>query len=353
MKEIHQLVHTLSYGDAISTEVLALNRVLRDAGVASEIYTINTHPHYKDQTKHFSQFPKSSKGKVILHYSLGSPLNDLYKELSSWERSLIYHNLTPARWFKAVNARVYNDIAQGMKELPELLRISNLIIADSEFNASELSPYGVSSTVLGLPVDPARWSEPANQGITSLVQNDPRLHVLHVGRIAPNKCIEDIIKAFYFLHHHIERECKLWLVGIDHDTELYSFGLKRLAQELHLTDSIEFVGRLSDSEVRALYETCSVYVCMSEHEGFCLPLIEAMHFGIPVVAWKGSAVAETLGNSSLMISDKNPAAVAELLYLAAKDPSLRSSLIEAGKRRVEDFSFSTFAQQVRELFRLA
>lgn len=352
MKEIHQLVHTLSYGDAISTEVLALNRVLRDAGVNSEIFTINTHPHYQSQTKHYSEFPKQSKGDVVLHYSLGSPLNDLYRNLSGWKRSIIYHNLTPASWFKSVNARVFKDISAGVEELPGLLTLSDLVIADSKFNASELIPYKVKPTILGLPVDPARWSEPANPGIKSLVANDPKLHILHVGRIAPNKCIEDIIKAFYFLHHHIERESKLWLVGIDHDTELYSFGLKRLAQELHISDAIQFVGRLSDSEVRALYETCAVYVCMSEHEGFCLPLIEAMHFGIPVLAWDGSAITETVGNSSILISEKNPAAMAELMYLIAKDNALRDSLVSKGKERVKDFSFDAFANQAREIFGL-
>lgn len=352
MKEIHQLVHTLSYGDAISTEVLALNRVLKDAGAKSEIFTINTHPHYKSQTKHYSEFPKNSKGSVILHYSLGSPLNDLYRNIIGWERALIYHNLTPAKWFKSVNARVYKDISEGIEELPGLLSISDKVIADSGFNATEISSYGVKPIILGLPVDPARWSEPANPGIKSLVSNDPKLHILHVGRIAPNKCIEDIIKAFYFLHHHIERESKLWLVGIDHDTELYSFGLKRLAQELHISEAIQFVGRLSDSEVRSLYETCSVYVCMSEHEGFCLPLIEAMHFGIPVVAWNGSAITETVGNSSILVSDKNPAAMAELLYLVSKDQKLRDTLVKSGKERVKDFSYSAFATKAREILGL-
>lgn len=345
MREIHQLVHTLSYGDAISSEVVTLKNVFNELGIVSEIYSINTHPKYKGLTRHYSEFTKIFKGDIILHYSIGSELNSLYRTLSSAKRTIIYHNLTPAHWFKSVNARVYNDIKNGALELPELLSLSDKVLADSTFNKLELN---CPCDVLPIPIDPTKWNEPANNGIAEILKNDKKLHVLHVGRLAPNKCTEDIIKAFYFLHYHIDQNSKLWLIGIDHDTELYSFGLKRLTQELHLTDSVEFLGRRSDSEVRAFYENSSVYVCASEHEGFCLPLVEAMFFKLPVVAYNSSAVPETLGKAGILYDSKDPSELAEVLYLAATRD--RDSLVKAGEDRVKEFSLDSFKEKVKGFF---
>ena len=346
---IHQLVHTLSYGDAISGEVLALQRVFRELGIDSEIYAINTHPHYQGRTLDYRDFPREFEGKVILHLSLGSPLSELYLSLSRASRYLIYHNLTPAKWFEGVNPRIVKDIDVGLLELPELCAVTDVLLADSSFNAEELLVKGFNASVLPLPIDPARWVEPANAGLSALLRDDPALHLLHVGRLAPNKCIEDIIKTFYFIRHHVSPQSKLWLVGIDIDTELYSFSLKRLARELEVDDAIQFVGSLSDSEVRALYQNADVYLCMSEHEGFCVPLIEAMHFGLPVIAYNSSAIADTIADGGIVVSEKRHAEIAELIGIIAKPSALRSNLIEAGRKRVAQLSYENFKIQVQRL----
>ena len=350
MRTVHQLVHTLSYGDAISGEVLALQRCFREAGLKSEVYSINVHPKLEGKAKSYKDFPSDFKGEVILHYSLGSPLNDLYRSLNNASRALIYHNLTPPHWFKAVNPRIVKDIEAGAKELPELCKITDLLLADSSYNASELDKLGFKAQVLELPIDPKRWEEPANPGIANMVCATPGVHILHVGRLAPNKCVEDIIKSFYFLHHHITEDSTLWLVGIDIDTEVYSFSLKRLAHELGVDKAVNFAGCLADSEVRALYETCSVYMCMSEHEGFCVPLIEAMNFELPVMAYAASAVPDTMGGAGVLIKEKNHPEMAELIYEMSTNNELRSKLISAGKERVKSLSFDKFASRVHELF---
>ncbi len=351
-RKIHQLLHTLSYGDAISGEALALQRCLRAHGAESEIFAINVHPRYKDLAHRYQEFPKDFAGEVVLHYSLGSPLNSLYAGLQASVRTLIYHNLTPSRWFENVNPRIASEIESGLVELPELCRVSDRLLADSPFNAGELRAFGANATVLELPIDPVRWSEPANAGISALLKADSGINLLHVGRLAPNKCVEDIIKAFYFLHYHVERNSTLWLVGIDIDTELYSFSLKRLARELEVDQAIRFVGSMADSEVRALYEGCSAYVCMSEHEGFCLPLVEAMHFGLPVVAYASSAVPDTLGGAGVLVSEKRHAELAELIMEVCRNQALKASLVAAGKARVQSLSFDHFSRHVQQLFQL-
>lgn len=351
--ELHQLVHTLSYGDAISGEVLALQRCLRGLGFDSEIFAINTHPKYKGAARDYREFPARFSGEVLLHYSLGSPLNDLYRKLEGATRSLIYHNLTPAHWFRSVNPRIVADIERGLSELPQLCAITDRLIADSGFNAGELKALGFDAAVLPLPIDTHKWDVPANPGIYSLLKDDPSLHVLHVGRMAPNKCIEDIIKSFYFLQKYVHKQSKLWLVGIDIDTEVYSFGLKRLAQQLSIEEHVRFVGQRDDGELKALYQAAHVYACMSEHEGFCLPVVEAMHFGLPVLSYASSALPETIADAGVLVEQKRHAELAELMYEMYSNADLRRRLIEAGQRRVGELSVDHFSKRVAEIFSTA
>lgn len=349
VRPIHQLVHTLSYGDAISTEVLGLQRALRSLGRASEIYALHEHPRLKGRSRPFSSLQAGTDADLVLHYSLGSPLNPLYAQWNTGKRVLIYHNVTPAHWYSGINHRVAEDIQRGLAELPELCRVSDALWADSEFNAGELRVLGFEASVLDLCVDPERWDSARNEGIYSLVKGTPGIHVLHVGRIAPNKCLEDIVKAFYFLHRFIQKQSKLWLVGIDTDTELYSFALRRLVAGLGLEDAVEFAGCLADEEVRSLYEACSVYICMSEHEGFCLPLIEAMHFGLPVVGYAAGAVPQTLGAGGVVVHEKKHAHLGQLLFELGTESQLRRETVERGHVRVKEFSFERFSTRVAEL----
>ena len=347
---IHQLVHTLSYGDAISAEVLALQRCFRELGFESEIYAIHEHPRLRGATRKYTKLDASFDGEVILHYSLGSPLNELYRSLHQATRAMIFHNLTPAHWFAGVNPRIVRDIESGARELPELCAITHRLLADSRYNAAELAAIGYPATVLELTIDTVKWDAPRNEGIYSLVQSQPGIHVLHVGRLAPNKCVEDVIKSFYFLHHKMQKQSTLWLVGIDTDTELYSFSLRRLVHELDLADAVRFVGCLADEEVRSLYEAASVYVCMSEHEGFCLPVIEAMHFGLPVIAYASTALPDTVGTGGVLVSKKRHAEIAALIEKIALDSQLRQQLVSAGKERVRELSYDLFKQRVAALF---
>lgn len=347
---VHQFVHTLSYGDAISGEVLALQRCLRSQGRESEIFALNVHPRYAGSARLMSDFPATFSGEVVLHYSLGSSLNWVYAELQGATRSLIYHNLTPAKWFAGVNPRIAADIEQGLEELPRLCRVSDRLIADSAFNAGELRALGFDATVLDLPIDRQKWAAPRSEGIYQLVAHEPGLHLLHVGRLAPNKCIEDIIRTFWFIHRFVEPRSRLWLVGIDIDTELYAYTLKRLVHDLELSDAVTFAGCLADEDIRALYEASTAYLCMSEHEGFCLPLIEAMHFGLPVVAFASSAVPDTLGGAGILVREKRHAEIAEVVGEIYRDRALRERLVTAGRARVESLSIERFEARVHEIF---
>jgi glycosyltransferase involved in cell wall biosynthesis len=346
---IHQLVHTLSYGDAISTEVVALQRALRGEGRSSEIFALHEHPLLAGMTRPLAALAAEGSAELVLHYSLGSPLNDAYRGWSRGRRTLVYHNITPAYWFEGVNPRVAADIARGIAELPELCALSDAVWADSSFNAGELQALGFKAEVLDLPIEPTRWDRPRNAGVYDALARTEGIKVLHVGRIAPNKCIEDVIASFAILNRHLEPRSTLWLAGIDTDTELYSFRLRRLVANLGLEAQVRFLGGRADEELRALYEGCSVYLCMSEHEGFCLPLIEAMHFGLPVVAFGAGAVPDTVGAGGIVVFEKRYAEVAALLRAVATDEGLRSELVRRGRERVAAFSFDRFCARVAQL----
>lgn len=354
---VHQLVHTLNYGDAISGEAIAIMRLLRRRGVSSRIFSVHSHEKVRNECTDWrelgAELEEARKGgdevALVLHYSIGSPLNDLFRTTPGVRTALIYHNLTPDRWFTGYNARVVADLRKGRAELPSLLAQTEIVLADSDYNRAELEALGCrSSEVLPLLIDTEKWAVAANAGIKQALAGHGGKNLLHVGRFAPNKRIEDILKAFYFYHHKIEKRSKLWLVGTDIDTEIYSFELRRLATELRIDHAVEWVGTVADSELRAFYEGADAYLCMSEHEGFCVPLLEAMHFGVPIIAYASTAVPDTLGEGGVLISRKAPAETAELIDLVIRDQMLRSRLIAAGRHRVADFAPERFDAALAE-----
>jgi glycosyltransferase involved in cell wall biosynthesis len=350
---INQLVHTLSYGDAISGEVVAICRLLRAKGIKSEIFSINTNEKLKGWTRHYSEFCPGEQ-TLIHHYSLGSPLNELFIGATKARRITVYHNLTPEIWFEGYNARVLADLKQGREELPKVLASSDSIFADSTYNKEEVVGLGFKNCeVLPLLIDESKWGGiPANPGIAAALRGHGGVNILHVGRTAPNKRLEDILKAFYFYHHKINQKSRLWLVGSDIDTEIYSFELRMLISELRLKEAVTLTGSVAETELRAFYENSDLYLCMSEHEGFCVPLLEAMHFDVPILAYNSCAVPETLGSAGLVFNEKDFPLVAELMNIVLTDEKLRMQLIAAGRDRIGGFNETAFAARLYGLLGL-
>jgi glycosyltransferase involved in cell wall biosynthesis len=366
---IHQLVHTLNYGDAISGEALTIRSLLQGRGFDSKIFCLHAHPKVKQfqdravglQAELDSAQAAGDKIVLILHYSIGSPLNDMYLQAPPGVvKTIIYHNLTPAKWYLGYNERVATDLIRGREELPHLISSSDIVLADSEYNRSELAAFHHGETaLLPLPLDSTKWGIEANAGIREILSRPVPLvakddgapipgagrktvNILHVGRTAPNKRLEDIIKVFYFYHHKINRSSRLWLIGSDIDNEIYSFELRRLVSELVLKEAVTFVGSVADSELRAFYETSDVYLCMSEHEGFCVPILEALNFNLPVIAYAACAVPETIGDAGILVDHKRHAEIAELVEIVVTDEALRTDLQLRGRKQVQQFNEQRF-----------
>jgi glycosyltransferase involved in cell wall biosynthesis len=340
MKRIDQFVHTLAYGDAISSEVLTIHRLLNELGFESGIFAANKDHRYKEIARDHESFQEQEGAAVILHYSIASPLNELYLRCNSSRRGIIYHNLTPERWFVGYNSRVVEDLRVARAGLEAVVRTADLVLGDSTYNLEELKEFSPKNPrVFPLVLDGKKWEIEANRGIASILKSHAGVNLLSVGRVAPNKCLQDIIKAFYFYHHKINRKSRLWLVGSDTDTEIYSFELRELIDHLQLKESVVLTGAVADSELKSFYQNSDLYLCMSEHEGFCVPLIEAMNFNLPIIAFDTGAIRETLGGYGVLIPKKEPHVTAELIDLILKseraEPDLSRYSLEAFRERLE------------------
>jgi glycosyltransferase involved in cell wall biosynthesis len=334
---VHQLVPNLAFGDAISQQALTLRRMLRHMGLGSEIFAEHVDAQLVGEARPVRELRAQANGDtaVVYHFSIGSEVTDVYRLLPN-PRVLVYHNITPPEFFHGVNAQVAMLCARGRDELAALRAHATLALADSEFNRGELEALGFErSAVFPIVLDPDRY---AMRPVPRLERpyRDGHVNVLHVGRLVPNKRIEDVLKVFYFYRRRINPDSRLFLVGIDTDMEIYAVALRQLIHDLGLS-GIALAGRATQRELVTYYRLAHVYLCMSEHEGFCAPLVEAMHFGVPVVAYSAGAVPETLGGAGALVLRKDFPEIAELAGLVCEPGRVRESLIAAGRERARAF----------------
>lgn len=334
---VHQILPSFSDADAIGSQVSAVRRFLLDKGYASTIYADSIY----DEAKPFARPIKDLRGSVgpgdglIFHFSLGKEAIDSYSSFPG-KRILVYHNITPAEYFNEVNSVMARQCREGREALRHLAGVTDLALGVSEFNRRELEAAGFRKTgVLPIPVDPEMARGPADASRLRQFSGDA-VNVFHVGRFAPNKKVEDILKVFYF-YRKIRPESRLILAGSDCNTESYAFAVREMADTLQLKD-VFFIGRISNSELAACYRRAHVYLGMSEHEGFCVPVVEAMAAGVPVVAFAAGGVPETLGDGGILVKEKRFPEIAALLERVVTDAGVRNRLIDAGRRRASAFS---------------
>jgi glycosyltransferase involved in cell wall biosynthesis len=345
----HQLVPNLAFGDAISQQAITLQRILRAAGIRSEIYAEHVDARLRGEARPVGRLREEAgdRALVLFHFSIGSAVTDLFRLLPN-PRVLVYHNITPPEFFRGVNPRVAALCARGRDELRELRPHCATALADSEFNRRELEALGFDNTaVVPIVLDPERY---AVRSVRRLERpyRDGHVNFLHVGRLVPNKRIEDVLKVFYFYRRRINPDSRLFLVGIDTDMEIYSLALRQMIDDLGIP-GVSFPGRVSQRELVTYYRLAHVYLCMSEHEGFCAPLVEAMYLGVPVIAYAAGAVPETLGDAGVLVVRKEFAEIAELAAVLCEEAGLRASLVASGRERARQFLPEVVAPRVRAL----
>jgi L-malate glycosyltransferase len=335
MVEIHQLVPNFFRGDAISSQTAAYAEMFRSLGFKSEVFALAIEPALRQAARPYKKYSVISRPEnlVFYHVSDPSPVTGFFKALPD-RKFIIYHNFTPQRFFK--EARLFYPEKRA-EEVQSLIPVVEKAFGVSEFNCRDLEGLGFKDPeIMPVVFDPADYSEAPLPDIQKKY-SDGKTNILFVGRIAPNKKIEDLLKIFYFYKTYFDQNSRLIIAGkIFELFEPYYSQLIQLQESLGLED-IVFTGHVSQPELVSYYQTASLYLSASEHEGFGLPFLEAMHFKIPVLAYDAAAVAETLGGAGLLYLKKDPAFVAGLIDKLIRDRTLSAALIEKQSLRVRAF----------------
>ncbi len=333
---IDQLVPAYHRGDAIGDEATFLREFFRSKGFESNIYRLSSDRDLESQSKEFGFFPGPSPSDItILHFALPSPLTAAFRNLRS-KKVIFHHNVTSPEFFSGYSEEMVRIARVGREELRSLAGSVDVALADSPFNARELGEFGFRDPqVFPLYVDFAKYRKPMNAFVHGLFRDD-RTNILFVVRVAPNKKIEDLIKVIFYYKKFISPLVRLVVVGKTSSLPAYYRSLVKLADDFLLTpEEIVFVGHVPDDEMFALYRAADVFLSMSEHEGFCLPLVESMIFDLPVVAFDSTAVPDTLDGSGILLKEKRVDRVAELLSALVRDRGLRDKLVSAQRARLE------------------
>jgi glycosyltransferase involved in cell wall biosynthesis len=333
---INQFLPNLAHGDAISNHAIWIRDQLHEAGYDSQIYVQYVDPQVADQCDLFTVERLEGSDAAIYHHSIGTEITPHLIEFGG-PKCLIYHNITPGEFFEAYRPEFAQILYKGRHDLQQLGKHFQISVGDSAFNAAELARNRFPHPgVLPLAIDPCKWAFRPDPAIMEQLQ-DGRTNILFVGRFAPNKKQEDLIVAF---SHYLQLDpgARLILVGKPESADPYVIHLSDLVAHLGLSDSVLLPGSIAEAQLAAYYRSAHLFWSMSEHEGFCVPLIESMWFDVPIMAFKSSVVPETLAEAGFMFTGKNDMpGLAALAHLLVTDSALREKLVRAQRRRRLEF----------------
>lgn len=335
---IHQWIPAAHRGDAIGDSARRVRDLLRLQGHASEIFALTIDEDMRAEVRPFADAGSRSGDVTILHFAVPSPMTEAFAALPRG-RVLQYHNITPAHFFAPYDPGIFRIAVLGRRELASLAGRTDLALGDSEYNRRELESLGFSRTgVMPIAVDTARLTAAPRHPVLESMLGDGLTNFLFVGRIVPNKRIEDIIRLAEQFKRYTDARYRFVFVGRTDGVPRYYAAVRSLVEKYEmLPERFWFTGAVSDWELAAFYRHASAYISMSEHEGFCVPLVEAMATGVPVLAYDSSAVPETLGGAGVVFSPKDMEYAAELLGQLAFDDRVRDRVIEGQYRRLEAF----------------
>ncbi len=342
-ERIHQLLASVTVGDAISDEAFEIRHMLRSGGYESEIFCDRVHPSLADEVFHFEDYMQISGPRelFILHYSIGTAVSKLSYHIPDG-KILIYHNITPWHYFAGLHHTLPRELFSGRKELAAFAGRTVLALGDSEYNRGELAELGFTETgVMPIPINFRRFRDVAPDPITLKAFSDHRMNILFVGRVIPNKKLEDVILAYAHYKKFVSHDSRLIFVGEYGSFQRYRALLGQMIADIDLPDVV-FTDHVTFPQLVAFYTLADVFLCMSEHEGFCVPLLEAMHFDIPVIAYSVGPIPDTMGGAGVLVREKNYAEIAEMIDLLARDRFVRDRVIEGQRRRLERFTSTPY-----------
>ncbi len=339
---IDQVIPSLASRDAIGGHVVQLRDLLRSRGFESDIFYGNATPDRLDWGLPVSRIgDRPSAGRVLLYQlSIGSGVADIFRQRG--ERKFVnYHNITPADLLEAWVPAVGEEVRWGRAQLRDLAPVTEFAIADSVYNEKELQVAGYrSTTTVPLLVDLEGFAGSPDPVLAARLAGQKErggADLLFVGKVSPHKGQHDLVKTLAAYRRLYDPNARLHLVG-GAISEEYQTALERFIAELGLTDAVEIAGSVTHEELIAYYAGADAFVCLSNHEGFCVPLIESMYHRLPIVAYTNTAVPETVQSAGLVLPNKEPVRVAAAIDRVVTDPALRSVLAQAASERVGAFA---------------
>ena len=326
---VHQILATLGYGDAIGNEVLGIQRALRGAGYESNIIVETADPRLEDLTIDYRDFVDrvGPEDLLIHHFSLGSRASRTAFALPC-RMALIYHNITPPEYFLGVHPQLVRQCYHGRRELTAYRTRCDLALGDSEFNRQELDALGFSPTdVLHVVPDFSHLDAIPDSRVLD-AYDDEWTNILFVGRLVPNKRPDDLIRFFHAYKTWYNPRARLILAGAYGGFEQYYTQLQSLIATLGTKD-VHILGQITNEALTALYDVADLFLCASEHEGFCVPLVEAFHKRVPVLAYASTAIPATMEGGGVLYHEKDPRRVAALMHGLVTDGALADQVLEA------------------------
>jgi L-malate glycosyltransferase len=352
MKSIHQFVAGYSRGDAISNEAAVLRDLFRSWGHSSEIYSEHRRilPELRNDARDICAAARQidPDDVVLLHLSIGSVVNEIFAQLPC-RKAILYHNITPASYLRGIQEEVAAHLARGREQAAQLAQVAELNMADSAYNAQEFRDMGCPHVeVLPLVLNLQQLRQGSDRRQYKMFA-DGKINVLFVGRCAPNKRIEDVLQAFCYFQRYVQPDSRLILAGSYNGMESYQAYQVTLQKELKLRDVV-FTGSIPQTWLNACYRAAHVFVCMSEHEGFCIPVLESMAMDVPVLAYAAAAVPETMNGAGVLVKVKQYDAIAEMMGQLANPAPFREAILQGQRERISRYEARDLAAELRALF---
>ena len=325
-KAIHQVLPSISLGDATSNIAFHIQNYIKNQGYQSEIFVEHINESVRGMCQTFDSSMISKNDGLIYHHAIAcNVLKDVI--LHSGSKALIYHNITPADFFIEYDIRFYGILQKGRDQLPLLAPFFPISLGDSSFNVQELRECGFQNpAVMGIGITPEKWNI---ESLPSLFDKfyDGGTNILYVSRVSPNKCQHDLIEAFEH-YKRLDPNSRLIIVGSFDPSDNYCRRITQIVKDSKVKDSIFIVGKVNEQELYTYYRLGDLFWSMSEHEGFGVPLLEAMWFDIPVLAFSKCAVSETMGNGGILFYDKcDMAKLSALAYTINHDKQIKKAII--------------------------
>lgn len=338
---VDQVIPSLASRDAVGVHTLALTEGLRAAGFESDIFYGNCTPDMARQGRPLSHLGRAGRDRWLLYQcSIGSPVYDVLSTRDE-PKMVNYHNITPAPLLEAWEPKIGYETSLGRSQLERLAPESRMAVADSAFNEEELVAAGFKNTAVvpllidmtsaGAPPDPATAARLAR------AKEDGGPDLLYVGKISPHKAPHDLVKMLVVYRRLYHPRARLHLVGSDFG-DRYRPALEAFIADVGLSEAVTVTGSVDAAALEAYYRAADVYVSASDHEGFCVPIVEAMGHGVPVVAYGVAAVPGTVGPAGIVLPSKEPLRLAAAVARVVEDERLRTALKTAAATWVENFS---------------